>query len=59
MNLRNLFIAIAVIAAAIAVLVVLNERDAGAIDCGPEGKPALNGTACIDKEPVMVTEENR
>lgn len=22
------------------------------IDCGPEGKPVLNGTACIDKEPA-------
>lgn len=25
------------------------------IDCGPEGKPALNGTACIDKEPAVTT----
>ena len=26
------------------------------IDCGPEGKPALNGTACIDRNPVTITE---
>ncbi len=25
------------------------------LDCGPEGKPALNGTACIDKTPARVT----
>lgn len=24
------------------------------IDCGPEGKPALNGTACIDRDPVFI-----
>ena len=23
------------------------------IDCGPEGKPVLNGTACIDREPYV------
>jgi hypothetical protein len=30
-------------------------RDEPAIDCGPEGKPALGGRACIDREPVVVT----
>lgn len=25
-----------------------------ALDCGPEGKPALGGTACIDRYPVYV-----
>lgn len=26
----------------------------GMIDCGPEGIPALDGTACIDREPVYI-----
>lgn len=29
-------------------------EDSG-IDCGPDGQPALDGTACIDKEPAVTT----
>jgi hypothetical protein len=29
-------------------------RDARSLDCGPDGKPALDGRACIDRQPVTV-----
>jgi hypothetical protein len=34
------------------LLVLMPPEDA--IDCGPEGKLALDGKACISKEPVMI-----
>jgi hypothetical protein len=38
---------------AIPVAVHLELRHAAhAIDCGPDGISALNGSACIDREPV-------
>lgn len=49
---------LALVIAAAAILVFAIGMALGAkdtIDCGPEGKPALNGTACIDKEPAITT----
>jgi hypothetical protein len=50
-----LLVAMAWLAIAIAVVVHYELRSVGhAIDCGPDGISALNGTACIDREPVVL-----
>lgn len=36
------------------VLVGLPFSSKSGIDCGPDGKPVFNGTACISREPVYV-----
>lgn len=36
-----------------AALTIAHTDRAQKIDCGPEGKPVLNGTACIDRDPYV------
>lgn len=46
-----------VLALCVLILALLLPHDGAAtIDCGPEGKPVLNGTACIDREPLFIEE---
>jgi hypothetical protein len=46
------YIALILVVAAFGLAIVRAYDHEQAIDCGPDGKPALNGTVCIDKEPV-------
>jgi hypothetical protein len=36
------------------LLIPMLRNDSATIDCGPEGKPVQNGTACIDRNPVFI-----
>jgi hypothetical protein len=53
MLVRNALFAILVVLIAFSILKVARQASPQ-IDCGPEGKLVANGTACIDKHPVMV-----
>jgi hypothetical protein len=47
------YVLLLAIALAIGALIIPQREN---LDCGPQGKPALNGTACIDREPVTTTQ---
>jgi hypothetical protein len=53
---RAVAICVAYFVALLAIVVlVTSARGAGTkVDCGPEGRPVLDGGACIDREPVSI-----
>jgi hypothetical protein len=55
---RTFYVALAIAVGLFVTLlvagVVFYPTSTASIDCGPNGKPALNGTACIDREPVAI-----